>query len=44
MDRFESTCLVVEVSQIVVHEGGEPDALVDLFDANILSGEDLAAC
>jgi len=39
---FESTCLIVEVSQIVLHEGGEPNALVDLFDAEFLTGEDLA--
>jgi hypothetical protein len=27
---------------IVVHEGSEPDALVDLFDSDLLAGEDLA--
>jgi hypothetical protein len=39
---FESTCRIVEVSQIVLHEGGEPNALVDLFDAEFLTGQDLA--
>ena len=42
MDRFESTCLIVEVSQIIVHEADEPDVLVDLFDSDFLAGEDLA--
>ena len=27
---------------MVLHEGGEPNALVDLFDAEFLTGEDLA--
>jgi hypothetical protein len=29
LDRFQPTRLVVKVSQVVVHEGDEPDALVD---------------
>ena len=33
---------LVEVTQIVVHEGREPKAIVDLFDSNGLAGEDLA--
>ena len=41
-DRFEPTCLVVEVAEIVVHEGGEPKMFVDLFDSDGLAGEDLA--
>jgi hypothetical protein len=41
-DGLQSACLIVEVSQIVVHEGDEPDALVELFDSDHLAGEDLA--
>jgi len=37
---FESTCRIVEVSQIVLHEGGAPNALVDLFDVEFLTGQD----
>jgi len=40
LQRFESAGLVVEVSQIVVHEGDEPDVLVGLFDSDGLTGED----
>ena len=40
MEWFEPTGLVVEVSQIVVHEGDEPDSVVGLADADILAGED----
>ena len=40
MKRFQSAGLIVEVSQIVVHEADEPDAVVGLLDADILDGED----
>ena len=40
MQRFESAGLVVEISQIVVHEGDEPNVLVGLFDSDRLAGED----
>ena len=36
---LQATGLVVEESQIVVHESDEPDALVDLLDAHVLAGE-----
>lgn len=39
---FESACLVVEVSQIIIHEADEPEALIGLFDTDGLVGEDLA--
>ena len=42
VDRFEPARLVVEVAQIVVHEGDEPDALADLRHADVLSGKDVA--
>ena len=37
-----ATGLIVEVAQVVVLEGHEPDALLDLPDADLLAGEDLA--
>ena len=40
MRGFQATCLVVEESQIVPHEGHEPHALVDLLHAGVLTGED----
>jgi hypothetical protein len=39
VDRFEPTRLIVEVAQIVAHEGDEPDALAHLGDADALAGE-----
>jgi hypothetical protein len=33
---------VVEEPQVVMHEGDEPDALADLFDADGLAGQGLA--
>lgn len=38
--RFEPAGLVVERSQIAVHEADEPDAVVNLSDADGLAGED----
>ena len=32
--------LQVEVSQIVMHAGDEPNAVVDLLDAEALTGQD----
>ncbi|WP_192252378.1 hypothetical protein [Mesorhizobium caraganae] len=36
----EPTCLVIEVSQIIIHEAAQPDVVLDLFDADGLAGED----
>jgi hypothetical protein len=33
--------LQVDVSQIIVDEGDEPNAVIDLLDAEALSGEDV---
>lgn len=33
---------MIEVSEIVVHDADEPDALAHLFDADSLAGEDVA--
>jgi hypothetical protein len=33
---------VVEVAEIIVHEGDEPNVLAHLFDADALAGEDEA--
>jgi hypothetical protein len=42
LERFQSAGFVVEVSQIVMHEADEPDAVVGLFYADGLTGEDRA--
>src|SRR3546814_20140099 len=36
---FRSSLLQVDVSQIVVHEADEPNAVVDLLDSEALAGE-----
>src|SRR5256886_16223690 len=36
---FEPAGLVVEVAEIVVHEGDQPDFLAHLLDAHLLPGE-----
>ena len=41
IDRFESAGLIVEIAQVVMHEGDEPDVLVDLLDADLLSPKHL---
>jgi hypothetical protein len=33
---------VIEESQVVLHEGDQPDAVTDLLDADVLPSEDLA--
>jgi len=33
---------MIEESQVIFHEGDEPDSIAHLFDADVLSGEDLA--
>jgi hypothetical protein len=33
--------LQVDVTEIVVHEAHDPNAIVDLLDADALTGEDL---
>lgn len=40
MEWFQPAGLVVEVSQIVVHEADEPDVVAGLLDADGLSVED----
>ena len=40
VDPFETARLVVEVAQIVPHDGDEPDAPADLCHADVLSRED----
>jgi hypothetical protein len=37
---LQGLLLQVEVTEIVVHEACEPNALVDLLDAELLTGED----
>src|SRR5215813_10230152 len=36
---FEPAGLVVEIAEIVIHEGNEPDILAHLFDAHLLASE-----
>ena len=33
---------MIEEAEVVVHEADEPDFVGDLFDADVLAGEDLA--
>jgi hypothetical protein len=40
-DRFDPTRLVVEIPQVVLHEGDQPDVLAHLRDPDVLAGEDL---
>ena len=40
LDRFQSARLVIEVSQVVLHEADEPNAVLDLLDADLLASED----
>ena len=42
LNRFEPTGLIVEVAQIVAHEGDEPDALTHLRYADVLAGKHVA--
>jgi len=37
---LQGSLLQVDVSEIIVHEGDEPNAVVDLLDAEGLAGED----
>jgi hypothetical protein len=37
LERLQGFVLQVEVSEIVVHEAGEPNALVDFLDAEPLT-------
>jgi hypothetical protein len=39
VEGLQGFLLQIEVSQIVVHEADEPNAVVDLFDAKLLSGQ-----
>jgi hypothetical protein len=40
VDGFEPADLVVEVAEIIVHEGDEPNFLAHLFDADAFASED----
>jgi len=42
LEWFEPACLIVEVAQIIVHEGDEPNLFAHLFDSDVLTGEDHA--
>jgi len=42
IERFQPAGLVIEVAEIVIHEGDEPDLIAHLFDADALAGEDEA--
>jgi len=37
---FQPAGLVVEVSEIVMHEADEPNAVVGLLDSDVLAGKD----
>jgi hypothetical protein len=37
---LQGLLLQVDIAKIIVHEGDEPNAVVDLFDAEGLAGED----
>ena len=39
VEGLQGFLLQVDISQVVVHEGDEPDAVIDLLDAEALSGE-----
>ena len=41
LDRFQSTRLIIEIAQVVVHEADLPNALLDLLDADLLPREDV---
>lgn len=40
---LEARRLLVERAQVVAHEGHEPDLVVDLLDADLLTGKDLVS-
>src|SRR6516165_10359456 len=42
LDRFQPARLVLEVAQVVLHEGDEPDPLAHLADAHVLPRKDVA--
>ena len=37
-----ASCLVIEEAEVPVHDADEPDLVGDLFDADVLTGKDLA--
>ena len=39
-DGLQSTGLVIDVTEIVLHEADEPYFVADLLDADLLAGED----
>src|SRR5499433_4130217 len=41
-ERFEHSRLQIEVSQIIIHKADEPDVVVNLLDADGLTGKALA--
>ncbi|HKS66765.1 MAG TPA: hypothetical protein VJR26_05965, partial [Candidatus Acidoferrales bacterium] len=40
--RLQHSRLQIEVSQIIIHKADQPDVVVHFFDADGLSGKDLA--
>jgi hypothetical protein len=40
LDRLQAAAVFVEVSQIIGHEAGQPEAVIDLLDADLLARED----
>jgi len=40
--RFKHPSLQIEVPQIIIHKADQPDVVVNLFDADGLTGKDLA--
>jgi hypothetical protein len=43
LEWFEPACLIVEVAQIIVHEGDEPNPFAHLFDADVLTATRVVA-
>jgi len=39
VDGLQGSLLEVNVSEVIVHEGDEPDSVIDLLDSDPLTGE-----
>jgi hypothetical protein len=39
VEALQGSLLQVEITEIIVHEADEPNALVDFFDSELLAGE-----
>ena len=39
-DGFQSACLTIKISQIVLHEADQPDSVCDLLYSDVLPSED----